>query len=181
MIQKSCKEEQKSFTRGGLNDLFPISARFSSGKHIIKVHLYIKKKRLMKDSIKTTLLLLSLVLTCMPAWAQRHIVNGVAWFDTDGNIINSHGSGIIHDRGRYWLFGEYKSDSSNAFPGFGCYSSEDLVNWRFERIVLPVQKDGLMGPNRVGERVKVMRCPTTGKYENLKARYGMPPSEYMER
>jgi hypothetical protein len=39
-----------------------------------------------------------------------------------------------------------------------------LANWRFERIVLPQQKDGLLGPNRVGERVKVMRCPATGEY-----------------
>lgn len=115
----------------------------------------------MKQYITTALLLL---ITYMPTWAQKDIVNGVAWYDADGNIINSHGSGIIHDKGRYWLFGEYKSDSSNAFPGFGCYSSNDLVNWRFERIVLPVQKDGLMGPERVGERVKVMRCPATGKY-----------------
>ena len=96
--------------------------------------------------------------------AQNDIINGVPWYDSEGNIINSHGSGIIKDNGRYWLFGEYKSDTSNAFPGFGCYSSKDLVHWRFDRIVLPVQPDGLMGPNRVGERVKVLRCPKTGKY-----------------
>lgn len=95
------------------------------------------------------------------------IVNGVPWFDQNGAIINSHGSCIVCDGGRYWLFGEYKSDTTNAFPGFGCYSSADLVNWQFERVVLPVQTDGLMGPDRVGERVKVMRCPTTGKYVML--------------
>jgi hypothetical protein len=38
------------------------------------------------------------------------------------------------------------------------------VNWQCERIVLPQQKDGLLGPNRGGERVKVMRCPATGEY-----------------
>lgn len=92
------------------------------------------------------------------------IVNGVPWFDTDGNIVNAHGACIVEDGGRYWLFGEYKSDESNAFPGFGCYSSTDLVNWKFERVVLPVQPDGILGPNRVGERVKVMRCPSTGEY-----------------
>ncbi|MCD8237624.1 MAG: family 43 glycosylhydrolase [Prevotellaceae bacterium] len=95
---------------------------------------------------------------------NKIIISGVPWFDTDGNIINAHGACIIEDGGRYWLFGEYKSDESNAFPGFGCYSSEDLVNWRFERVVLPVQQDGILGPNRVGERVKVMRCPKTGEY-----------------
>lgn len=95
------------------------------------------------------------------------LTNGVPWFDTDGNIINAHGACIVEDGGKYWLFGEYKSDESNAFPGFGCYSSTDLVNWKFERVVLPVQKDGILGPDRVGERVKVMRCPTTGEYVML--------------
>lgn len=93
--------------------------------------------------------------------------NGVPWFDEQGNIINAHGACIVEDGGRYWLFGEYKSDESNAFPGFGCYSSSDLVNWRFERVVLPVQKDGILGPDRVGERVKVMKCPKTGEYVML--------------
>ncbi len=95
------------------------------------------------------------------------IVNGVPWYDQHGKIVNSHGSCIVKDGGRFWLFGEYKSDSTNAFPGFGCYSSTDLATWRFERIVLPVQKSGILGPNRVGERVKVMRCPKTGKYVML--------------
>lgn len=95
------------------------------------------------------------------------IFNGVPWFDQNGNIVNAHGACIVEDGGKYWLFGEYKSDESNAFPGFGCYSSTDLVNWRFERVVLPVQKDGILGPNRVGERVKVMRCPKTGEYVML--------------
>ena len=95
------------------------------------------------------------------------IVNGVPWYDDEGHIINSHGSCIVEDGGRYWLFGEYKSDTTNAFPGFGCYSSQDLAHWHFERVVLPVQPDGLMGPQRVGERVKVMRCPKTGRYVML--------------
>lgn len=90
--------------------------------------------------------------------------NGIPWFDNEKNIINAHGACIVRDNGIYYLFGEYKSDTTNAFPGFSCYSSIDLVNWKFERIVLPMQKDGIMGPNRVGERVKVMKCPQTGEY-----------------
>ena len=30
--------------------------------------------------------------------------------------------------------------------------------------MLPIQKEGLLGPNRIGERVKVMKCPSTGEY-----------------
>ena len=98
---------------------------------------------------------------------EQAIVNGVPWYDQNGSTVNAHGAGIIYDNNRWWLFGEYKSDTTNAFPGFGCYSSSDLVNWHFERVVLPVQKDGILGPNRVGERVKVMRCPKTGQYVML--------------
>lgn len=93
--------------------------------------------------------------------------NGIPWFDDNGKIVNAHGACIVRDGGKYYLFGEYKSDTSNAFPGFSCYSSTDLVNWTFERVALPMQKDGIMGPNRVGERVKVMKCPSTGEYVML--------------
>lgn len=95
------------------------------------------------------------------------IRNGIPWFDNNRNIVNAHGACIVRDGGKYYLFGEYKSDTSNAFPGFSCYSSTDLVNWTFERIALPMQKSGIMGPNRVGERVKVMKCPSTGEYVML--------------
>lgn len=110
--------------------------------------------------------------------AEQVIYNGVPWFDTEGNIVNAHGACVVEDGGRYWLFGEYKSHGNNNFIGFGCYSSSDLVNWKFERIVLPQQKDGILGPGRVGERVKVMKCPKTGEYIMLmhadNQKYGDP-------
>lgn len=92
------------------------------------------------------------------------IASGIPWYDDNGNIVNAHGACIVEDNGRYYLFGEWKSDESNAFPGFSCYFSDNLVDWKFERVALPMQKDGIMGPERVGERVKVMKCPKTGKY-----------------
>ena len=109
--------------------------------------------------------LLFLLLNVGTATAQNNLViNGIPWFDDKGNIVNAHGACIVEENGRYYLFGEWKSDKSNAFPGFSCYSSDDLVNWKFENIVLKVQPDGILGPNRVGERVKVMKCPKTGEY-----------------
>ena len=48
------------------------------------------------------------------------------------------------------MFGEWKSDTTNAFPGFSCYSSPDLANWKFEGVALQMQPDGILGPNRVG-------------------------------
>ena len=102
--------------------------------------------------------------TGMARKTEKVVNNGIPWFDDRGEIVNAHGACIVEENGRYYLFGEYKSDKSNAFPGFSCYSSDDLVNWKFERVVLPVQPSGILGPNRVGERVKVMKCPSTGEY-----------------
>lgn len=97
-------------------------------------------------------------------YVSNFIHNGIPWFDDRGNIVNAHGACIVVDNGRYYLFGEYKSNGVNAFFGFSCYSSNDLVHWKFERIVLGVQPDGILGPNRIGERVKVMKCPATGEF-----------------
>lgn len=109
--------------------------------------------------------LIILFLTGFLSKLQAQVVaNGIPWFDNNGNIVNAHGACIVEDNGRYWLFGEWKSDKTNAFPGFSCYSSTDLVNWKFENVVLKVHPDGILGPNRVGERVKVMKCPKTGEY-----------------
>ncbi len=118
----------------------------------------------MKKQIFSALLLLLITEACHAQLSGNVVRNGVPWFDQNGNIVNAHGACIVEDAGKYWLFGEWKSDESNAFPGFSCYSSTDLVNWTFERVVLPMQKEGIMGPNRVGERVKVMKCPKTGEY-----------------
>lgn len=90
------------------------------------------------------------------------IYSGTPWFDQNGNLVSAHGANIIKDKSKFYLFGEAHSDTSNAFAGFNCYSSKDLYNCKFELVALPVQKSGKLGPNRVGERVKVMKCPKTG-------------------
>lgn len=92
------------------------------------------------------------------------IYSGTPWFDDQGNPVNAHGACIVKDNGSYYLFGECHSDTSNAFIAFNCYSSADLMNWKFEKQVLRMQPNGLLGPNRIGERVKVMKCPLTGEY-----------------
>lgn len=92
------------------------------------------------------------------------ISSGTPWFDQNGNVVSAHGANIIKDNGKFYLFGEAHTDSSNAFAGFNCYSSEDLYNWKFESTALPVQKKGKLGENRVGERVKVMKNTKTKEY-----------------
>lgn len=92
------------------------------------------------------------------------IYSGVPWYDDKGNIVSAHGAGMIKVSGSYYLFGEKHADTSNIFTGFNCYSSTDLYNWKFESLALPVQSSGRLGPNTVGERPKVMKCPKTGEF-----------------
>ncbi|MGD9930346.1 MAG: family 43 glycosylhydrolase [Mangrovibacterium sp.] len=106
-------------------------------------------------------------LLSLPAAGQGRytaIHSGISWFDQNHNEVNAHGACIVKEGDKYYLFGEYKTDSANLFIGFSCYSSTDLMNWKFERKVLAKQTDGLLGPNRIGERVKVMKCPETGEF-----------------
>lgn len=114
--------------------------------------------------MKKRFLILSTMLMLFASISAQVVVNGVPWFDNNGKPVNAHGACIVYENDKYYLFGEWKSDTTNAFPGFSCYSSDNLSDWKFENIVLPMQKDGILGPNRVGERVKVMRCPSTGEY-----------------
>ncbi|WP_244290010.1 family 43 glycosylhydrolase [Flavobacterium resistens] len=92
------------------------------------------------------------------------IYSGVPWLDQNRNIVSAHGANIIKEKDTFYLFGEAHSDTSNAFAGFNCYSSKDLYNWKFEKVALPLQESGKLGPNRVGERVKVMKCPKTNEF-----------------
>lgn len=114
--------------------------------------------------VKLPLFLFLFTLSINLVKANDAICSGIPWFDDTNKTVSAHGACIVQDQGRFYLFGECKGDSSNAFVGFNCYSSSDLYNWKFERQALPLQQDGQLGPNRVGERVKVMKCPSTGEF-----------------
>lgn len=118
----------------------------------------------MKPRIVLSLISLALACLMLKGATANFIVSGVPWYDQRDSIVSAHGANVIKDNGKYYLFGEFKTDSVNDFKGFSCYSSPDLANWTFERIVLGVQKDGRLGPGRVGERPKVLRCPASGEY-----------------
>lgn len=69
---------------------------------------------------------------------------GNVWTDTKGVPINAHGGGIIFQNGTYYWFGEHKTgghDGNTAKVGVGCYSSNDLMNWKNEGIALSVVAD----------------------------------------
>ena len=71
--------------------------------------------------------------------AQVTVCPGEIWPDDRGQHINAHGGGILCHNGRYYWFGEYKSeDTSAALVGITCYSSDNLSDWHYEGVALPV-------------------------------------------
>ncbi len=101
------------------------------------------------------------------------------WYDTDGNPINAHGGGILYYEGTYYWYGEYKQGKTvlpewatwecyrTDVTGISCYSSKDLMNWKFEGIVLKAVTDNPehdLHPSKVLERPKVVYNKKTGKF-----------------
>jgi Glycosyl hydrolases family 43 len=94
---------------------------------------------------------------------------GQIWPDTRGRQINAHGGGIIYFNGIYYWFGEYRlarleKDKSNY--GVSCYSSKDLLNWKYEGLALKVITDSVsrLNPGCIIERPKVIYNKKTGKF-----------------
>lgn len=108
------------------------------------------------------------------------IVSGEKWLDTDGNMINAHGGGVLYHNGTYYWYGEYKGDSTYWNPkvpgwecyrteagGVSCYSSQNLVDWKFERVVLQpdtVDINSDLHYSNVLERPKVIYNDKTDKF-----------------
>jgi sucrose-6-phosphate hydrolase SacC (GH32 family) len=59
--------------------------------------------------------------------------------------------------------GEDKTDGS-AFQNINCYSSNNLVEWKYEGALLTRQGSGDLGPSRVIERPKVIYNKSTKQY-----------------
>lgn len=95
---------------------------------------------------------------------DKVITNGIPWFAQNQEIVNAHGACLLKKEDKYYLFGEYKTEEKNCFNGFSCYSSSNLSDWTFEKMALPVQKDGLLGEKRIGERPKVMYLSKEKQY-----------------
>ena len=94
---------------------------------------------------------------------------GQVWPDNSGKHINAHGGAIIFFNDRYFWFGEYypqKNEKDRTHYGVGCYSSSDLLNWKFEGLALKVITDSasLLNPGCIIERPKVIYNKKTRKF-----------------
>ena len=99
--------------------------------------------------------------------------NGTCWLDDAGNLIQAHGGMILEHEGVYYWFGEHKGAENCPNTtrvdviGVSCYSSRDLVNWRYEGLVISSDRSDPESPlyyKKVLERPKVIYSEKTGKF-----------------
>ena len=111
---------------------------------------------------------------CAVGQTSQTISPGADWRDTDGEILNAHGAGVLIHDGAYWLFGEHKTAGSNgnkANVGVRAYRSTDFVNWENMGVALAVIGEGEPGYETsdipkgcVIERPKVVYNERTGLF-----------------
>lgn len=132
-----------------------------------------------KISLFFSVLCLLMCMACSSNKGNEFFIPKAIWPDTDGNHINAHGGGILYHEGTYYWYGEYKVGETvlpewaswecyrTEVTGVSCYSSKDLLNWKFEGIVLPAVPDDPthdLHPSQVVERPKVIYNPATKKF-----------------
>lgn len=137
-----------------------------------------KRKRFLRN-LFVFLSLTGLAFACK-SLPEKEIINGDVWCDTRGEVINAHGGGILYHDSLYYWYGEYKGDSTYRLEwvktwecwrteagGISCYSSKDLVKWKFEGIVLPPLPEDTtsdLHPSQVIERPKVIYNEKTRQF-----------------
>jgi len=99
--------------------------------------------------------------------------NGIIWKDIDGNDIQAHGGMILEHNSIWYWYGEHKGapncPGKNRVDviGVSCYSSKDLINWKYEGLVIESEKNDIEHPlhfTNVCERPKVIYCEKTKKF-----------------
>jgi hypothetical protein len=97
--------------------------------------------------------------------APGTIKPGEPWLDSRGRPIQAHGGGITLWKGSYYWFGEDRKQTNDPERRYvACYSSRDLVHWKFRGQVLSLADLENLGPHWVLERPKVYANAQTGKF-----------------
>ena len=120
-----------------------------------------------------TLLLGCLALATLNSKAQDIIQPGLPWKDTEGQIIEAHGGGLLKVKNIYYWYGENKDARTYLqgtihqprvdVIGVSVYSSTDLHTWTYHGLALKGGSGDLSAGN-VLERPKVLYNSATGKY-----------------
>jgi hypothetical protein len=105
------------------------------------------------------------ILITIAPFAQKNVsfTPGIKWLDNNGVPINAHGGNVLFHKNKYYWYGEHKlpgkSEAQMADGGIHCYSSNDLMNWQDEGVVLSVSYTDTIGDLIYGcilERPKVI-------------------------
>ena len=116
--------------------------------------------------------ILAVAIASYPAVAGEPIRNHAAWTDTAGNPISCHDGGITRVGDTFYWYGtSYKGNPTGIWgrkgahlqQGFNCYSSKNLVDWKYEGVCLQFPKDGWLAQG-TSHRPNVLACDRTGKY-----------------
>lgn len=85
--------------------------------------------------------------------SAKWIVPAGRWHDTDGNLINAHAGGVTWDHvtGKFFWFGEYKTEEQEEGGGVTVYSSDDLGTWQFHGKALCMHTSTPSIENRVSD------------------------------
>jgi hypothetical protein len=120
-----------------------------------------------------------LISSVMAQHLNPSLISGEKWKDDQGNFINAHGAGILFFGDTYYLFGEIKKGETHLVPGqdwedyrvpaggVACYSSKDLIKWKYEGVALGVTTTDRVFDLDTGgviERPKVIYNVLTGKF-----------------
>jgi beta-xylosidase len=105
------------------------------------------------------LCMFALMSAAMVAQDKEYIVNGAEWVDTEGNVINAHGGGMLKVGEYYYWIGENRRDGVFV----SCYRSKDLMNWEFRGNLLTRDSHAELDKANI-ERPKVVYNQKTGKY-----------------
>jgi hypothetical protein len=116
-----------------------------------------------------------------PSFAQSNILNDSFWKTTDGQPINSQGGGIfkfidpLTKTEKFYWYGVHYTEADTYrnnpaitlkgthFEAITCYSSTDLINWKFENNVLTKASLGQQARTWIG-RLGVAYIKTLKKY-----------------
>ena len=143
---------------------------------------FLNKRSLFKNRILAIIFSISILFTCFSSIsslqadsAKDLIVNDIFWKDTNGKNIYSQGGGVFKFGDTYYWYGVHykgaetyaekptKNNNDYTFVSVTCYSSKDLVNWKFENDVLTPKSKGWQYAYWVG-RLGVAYCPTSKQY-----------------
>jgi Glycosyl hydrolases family 43 len=101
-----------------------------------------------------------------PARGLAQVIQpGEVWRDDRGQPIQAHGGGILKRGHTYFWFGEEREQGLDPAKKYvGCYSSQDLVHWKFRNLVIKLSDPENFGPRWLLERPKVFYNAKTKKY-----------------